>query len=193
MNNFEIYVDLDGVLADFDSEFIRRFNIKPDDAPKKGVNGATKEDEKRHRRYYNYNILHGEFFYSLGVLPGSQHMMQELAQYNPSILSATGTMHVDIVRGHKSKWVNKHFSGVNLKQIILVQRSKDKAQYAHPNAILIDDRSKSIDPWVAAGGIGILHTSPENTLREIREIMDNDSVEESMGFDLERLKKLSGI
>ena len=52
----------------------------------------------------------------------------------------------------------------------LVRKSNDKAAYAAPNHILIDDRSKSIQPWVAAGGIGILHTNAANTIRQLKEV-----------------------
>ena len=48
--------------------------------------------------------------------------------------------------------------------------AKDKAQYASPNAILIDDRSKAIDPWVDMGGIGILHTNTNNTIEQLKQI-----------------------
>jgi hypothetical protein len=45
-----------------------------------------------------------------------------------------------------------------------------KAEYAEPNAILIDDQPKSIDPFIAAGGIGILHTSAANTIKELKKL-----------------------
>ena len=35
-----------------------------------------------------------------------------------------------------------------------------------PN-ILIDDMDKYVDPWVAAGGIAIKHTSTNTTLQEL--------------------------
>ena len=35
--------------------------------------------------------------------------------------------------------------------------------------ILIDDTKKKLDPWIEAGGIGILHTSAASTISELKE------------------------
>ena len=66
---------------------------------------------------------------------------------------------------------SKHYPEV---ECIVVRKSPDKAQYAHPKAILIDDRMKSIEPWRAAGGIGILHTSAEDTIAQLQSIIGVD-------------------
>lgn len=52
----------------------------------------------------------------------------------------------------------------------VVTGSGDKAAFATPNTILIDDRTKSIHPWQAAGGIGILHKNARDTIAQLREI-----------------------
>ena len=46
----------------------------------------------------------------------------------------------------------------------------DKHEYAAPNHILIDDRDKAILPWREAGGIGILHTSANDTIAQLKEL-----------------------
>jgi len=46
--------------------------------------------------------------------------------------------------------------------------SKDKQNYLKDHDILIDDREQNIQRWVEAGGIGILHTSAENTIRQLQ-------------------------
>ena len=38
------------------------------------------------------------------------------------------------------------------------------------NSILIDDRKKKIDQWIAAGGIGILHTDAASTIEKLKEL-----------------------
>ena len=54
--------------------------------------------------------------------------------------------------------------------MIVVDGGKEKYQYAAPNHILIDDRLVSIEPWVNAGGIGILHTSAVDTIEQLKEL-----------------------
>ena len=39
--------------------------------------------------------------------------------------------------------------------------------FASPNSILIDDREDNIKGWIDAGGIGILHTSADNTINTL--------------------------
>ena len=38
------------------------------------------------------------------------------------------------------------------------------------NHILIDDRKDNIERWEAAGGIGILHTTTENTIACLKKL-----------------------
>ena len=69
--------------------------------------------------------------------------------------------------------MKKHF-GVNNARIYAVMR-KNKANFAkdgkdgRPN-LLIDDHAKNIDAFRKAGGLGIVHTSASNTIRELRKI-----------------------
>ena len=49
-----------------------------------------------------------------------------------------------------------------------------KAAFAHKKAVLIDDRDKNIDCWVEAGGIGILHTTADNTIKQLNDIINSD-------------------
>ena len=48
--------------------------------------------------------------------------------------------------------------------------AKFKAEYAGKNRILIDDRQDTIDRWNANGGIGILHTSTANTIKQLQKL-----------------------
>ena len=85
------------------------------------------------------------------------------------ILTACGYTPKD-AKEQKTAWFAEHYPQI---ECIVVAKSPDKAAYAHPYAILIDDRSKSIDPWVAKGGIGILHTSAEDTIAQLRAIVES--------------------
>jgi hypothetical protein len=45
-----------------------------------------------------------------------------------------------------------------------------KQLFAGENRILIDDLANTIDEWNAKGGIGILHTSAANTIKELKKL-----------------------
>ena len=67
----------------------------------------------------------------------------------------------------------KHFK-VSENRIYAVLR-KHKANFAkdgrdgRPN-LLIDDHSKNIDAFRKAGGLGIVHTSARNTIKELKKL-----------------------
>jgi hypothetical protein len=46
--------------------------------------------------------------------------------------------------------------------------SKDKQNYIKDKDILIDDCEQNIQRWEAEGGIGILHTSAEDTIQQLK-------------------------
>ena len=109
------------------------------------------------------------FFANLEVMPGAKRMFEKgnaMVSTDPKILTAP-ISNSSFCEPEKRQWVAKHF-GVPDSDIIVDQ---EKFKYAAPNHILIDDRRRSIDPWRAAGGIGILHTSPEDTLKQLEEII----------------------
>ena len=68
-----------------------------------------------------------------------------------------------------NKMEERHFPELD---VITVQNSAHKAIYANPNAILIDDRTHSIDPWRKAGGIGILFKDNSKTIKELNKILN---------------------
>jgi hypothetical protein len=88
-------------------------------------------------------------------------------KYNPEILTAAGNPAYG-AEEQKRRWV-PWVIGSDIK-VNVTRKSADKAQYATPNSILIDDQEKSIKPWIAAGGIGILHKSAASTIEELKKL-----------------------
>lgn len=68
----------------------------------------------------------------------------------------------------KADWVQTFAPerGRNAMLDIIIAPAHDKDFLAGPRRILIDDRQKNIDAWVAAGGIGILHAGDFAATRE---------------------------
>lgn len=161
---YKIFVDMDGVLADFEkgTEHIigeklvqKRYLTDPKyrAAMWKAVNKYTKEG--------------GEFWFDLDPLPDALQLWNYVKDHDSEILTATGDRH-DLVRKQKIKWISKYLgSGI---KVTTTKSGADKYKYAKENYILIDDQPKSIDPWIAAGGIGILHTSTAKTIKELKKL-----------------------
>ena len=62
------------------------------------------------------------------------------------------------------------FPLVALQKSLLLYPRHEKQLFAGENRILIDDLAKTIDEWNAKGGIGILHTSTANTIKELKKL-----------------------
>jgi len=66
----------------------------------------------------------------------------------------------------KHKWVKRELPGFHL----ILRSPEHKKDFAAPNSILIDDREDNIDSWKKAGGIGILHKSANETIKELKKL-----------------------
>lgn len=163
MNNYKTYCDLDGCLVDFCKQVQ---TIYPD-----FVEGGTEKNPKMDREMWKaisiYQKKGGKFWLDCDPMPDAMQLWNYLKPYNPEILTACGQAHFGAGQ-QKIEWVHTYF-GPDVK-VHLVEKSAHKAKFASPDAILIDDKMKSIEPWRAAGGIGILHTSAADTIRQLREL-----------------------
>lgn len=162
----EINCDMDGVLADFDCAVASVYGKPIGDTPlarREFWTWMAAYGKRGGRFYADLPVMH-----DASVLWSALHV---LASGIPVVIcSATG--HIQGVREQKLEWLKLHFGEAVARSARIVRNGKDKAQYASPTSLLIDDRQKVIDPWVAAGGIAILHTSAESTIRQLREMID---------------------
>lgn len=159
--SYDIYIDSDGVIADFDKKVIEILGGKRIHEVPKGRLWSSIE---------RYDKEVEPFFESLELMPGARRLV-DFARgnfENVKILTATGFTPANGGE-QKIRWYAKHFPGL---EVIVVKKSPDKAAYAHPKAVLIDDRSKSTDPWLSAGGIAILHTSVDNSIAVLKGLID---------------------
>lgn len=157
---YQIYQDLDGCLVAFNEFAETHMGINPYewDIDKK----AKSNFWKRVNRW----VKDGKpFFSAMELKSDAKTLWEYIEHYDPIILSATG--HIKNAEQEKREWIKRHIGERYSNTAILVKASQDKAEYATPYSILIDDRTKSIDPWVAKGGIGILHVSAEDTIEQL--------------------------
>jgi hypothetical protein len=136
---FELYLDLDGVFADFDGGFFKLSNGRwPHQVEKKVL----------------WSIINSvdEFFYELDLMKDAEHLWEYCKQYNPKFL--TGLPAKKNGREQKQKWVAEKF-GSEWETIVLPK--KEKQLHSGPNKVLIDDTMVNIEQWVSKGGHGIFH------------------------------------
>jgi hypothetical protein len=171
MSQYKIFVDLDGVLADFVKGVNRIMPIVH--------NTVIEHDEDEYDRNSEYRSLmwrtlwlyqnkhHGEMWYELDLMEDALDLWNYILPHDPQILSATGPTRYGAA-DQKFRWVAENLNPHTV--VNLTHKAAEKANHAAPNHILIDDKDRAIGPWVEAGGIGILHTSAENTIRQLKDL-----------------------
>ena len=159
--DYHLYVDLDGVLADLQSEIEDILDIKITTD-----NNGTDWDNAD-EIWNQLRELDEPDFSKLKKLPDADRLWNYVKPHKPEILTATGKPSGRNGR-QKREWVKRNLTGY--KTIHTVVASRLKAEFAWPDAVLIDDRMKSIGPWRKAGGIGILHTSAEDTIQQLKKL-----------------------
>lgn len=159
---YRIFVDLDGVLVNFIKTAVEITGINPETADKK-------DTYRFWARIQKHTAAGLPFFEKMEPMSDAHTLWNYIKPHNPTILSSTGERIVGAAE-EKREWVMRHLGGDAASKAVFTPSAKAKAQYAAPTHILIDDRAKAIDPWVAAGGVGILHRSANDTIKHLKEL-----------------------
>lgn len=141
-----IYLDMDGVIADFVKRYKELYHMLPREA----------EKSKKFDHFFDEFIASNQFA-TLDVMPGALDAIAFLRKLNvpTQILSSTANeKRYDAISKQKMIWLQTH--GITFTPNF-VPGKRHKYKYAAPDKIIIDDTESVIDDWRAAGGIGILH------------------------------------
>ena len=162
-----IYLDMDGVLADFERGVKELCGMEP--LSQNGKRRDQKQDDLMWER-----IRETEHFYDrLELMPGAKEMFDRIREkYGDRCEILTGIPRAErgIVTAEQDKrnWTRRMLS--DTVKVNAVFR-KDKQRYCGgPESVLIDDREKTIREWRELGGTGILHLSAEETLAELKRL-----------------------
>ncbi len=151
MSKYRIFCDLDGVIIDFNQGYKDLTNITLDKSEHRSDSKFWEPIEKA-----GY-----DFWANLKWMSDGHILWNFISPYNPTILSAPSRQVESRIGKHD--WVNRELPGTPL----ILRSAKHKKDFAEPDAILIDDRPENIEGWIQEGGIGILHTSAEETINEL--------------------------
>ena len=143
-----IYVDMDGVVADFDQFVLENLGRTFDH--KVGPKG---DDEM-----WNFLKSVPHLYRILKPTPYAHEIMDAAKATGSKVEMLTAIPRRTALPGaaqDKIDWMDEHFPNVKVN---IGPYSADKWQWAGPGDILIDDRTDNIKDWVEnGGGIGILH------------------------------------
>jgi len=158
-SSYKIYCDMDGVLVDFIGGLMETLNI-------------SREPFQDEIETF-LSTLEGssiDWWANLGWQEGGKKLWTLLRELNTEILTACPSqckMQPSVKKG-KKKWCKKNLkisSGIN------VTTRRGKVRFVAKDHILIDDYIKNINEWKRAGGIGIHHRTPQQTAKELKDII----------------------
>ena len=145
-----LYLDMDGVLADFNKEY-------------------TKFDpQKEDRKKFRDSVFNHKIFEKLDFMPDAQELLNyvsKLQDVNIEILTSMGThepKQANEAKTQKLKWLDMKNIPYRAN---FVHNKQEKAKYASFTSILVDDSAGCIGPFSDAGGHGILHSHSSETIR----------------------------
>lgn len=153
----QLYLDCDGVLADFVSYTKEHVfdGLKP---PEWELIHGTE-------RFWDVIGEHERLYYKLPLMTDAMVLYNAVKHLDPIIL--TGCHNGDFGRADKEDWVLEKFGA---HQRIITCESKDKAIYCKPGDVIVDDYPKHRSVWEAAGGIWIHHDNARDSIIELKKI-----------------------
>lgn len=154
---YQIYCDMDGVIADFEARFDHFFGVPP----------AEYEAKYGKRAFWNQidNNIGVKFWVGIPWMPDGHQLWDYIKKYNPTLLSSPSAS--ESSRLGKRLWVKNQLPGTKL----ILASPERKADQAGEGKILIDDRFEpNIRMWREKGGIGIHHKSAADTIAQLKEL-----------------------
>lgn len=198
MRDFAIYLDLDGVLANYDSGMVD-FGFEVDSSLKRSLNRSGSGHPLKRQMYER--IKGTAFYRHLPLMPGAVELYRACKEAEPIVLTAApkfGATEEDYYVNpfwlgaayHKRIWVETTLlpQVVGLDELtfslpsripisderFICTTSAQKWKFMHrkhaAHQILVDDRIANIEAWATAGGIGILHLDSTISIDALKEI-----------------------
>jgi hypothetical protein len=152
----KIYLDIDGVLADFRGQ-CEKFDC---------IKGTT----------VNWDIVHAngtEFWENIEWIEESKKFFSWLkklcAEENIELYTLTAVRSTDGKIG-RMNWMKNNL-GIDKHHLLIVNLGKEKGYYADPNSVLIDDYKKNCDLFIGAGGQAIKFDTPNQTQADLLKLI----------------------
>ena len=159
----EVFFDLDGVLADFDSQIERFFHQEPN----------AFWDSRGHKEAWSViKNIGAEFWIDMGLMPGSKQLWSYVKQSGclsgiitaPPKPSNIDMSYIKQVMKWKTQWVRNHWGS----ERVLFAYSGTKGKFAKPNRILIDDMDKNLTEWKNKGGIPVEFDNAQSVIKKLQ-------------------------
>jgi hypothetical protein len=148
----QLYLDCDGVLADFDKGATAVLGLPP------------KAFEARHGRgrFWAKLARAPDFYLGLPLLPDAMRLFAAVRHLDPIIL--TGLPQGNWAADQKVRWAARYFPGTR----IITTMARDKRNHGKTGDVLVDDMLRHAHLWEEMGGIFVHHKNVDVTLERLK-------------------------
>lgn len=150
-----VWLDMDGVLADFDKKAIEMFN---------GIDPEVFDITYGQDEFWRILNSNPNFFRELEPMEDAFELYNAVKNFKHGIITGI-PKDMDAGSNQKLEWAKQHFP---LIDTVICCRARHKNEYCIPGDILIDDRSVYIKQWVSVGGYYILHKTAKKSIWQLR-------------------------
>ncbi len=156
-----LFLDCDGVLADFDEGARQLLGMSP----------AAFEAKHGRREFWRRIATASNFYGTLPEMPDARQLFDAVAHLQPTIL--TGLPIGNWAAPQKIAWAATHFPGVP----IITCMARDKHKHMAAGDVLIDDRENHRAAYENAGVVFVHHRDAADSLNQLAAIFPSVSAE----------------
>lgn len=149
----QLYVDMDGVIADFDTHYFNTF----------GVRACKIADDVDWAKVRSVP----DFYKNIPLMPDFNELWEYIKHFYPIVLTGVPSVQVPEAADNKRWYILNRVSPMTK---VICCPSKEKYLHAKPGDVLIDDWDRYRHLWEGEGGIWITHTSAAATIERLREL-----------------------
>lgn len=158
----QLFIDLDGVLSDFDGHYEKLFGVRPN------------QDTYEPSNLWDNIRANKTFYRDQPMITDAEELWEGALEIHPNPIVLTGVPYsIPNVEAQKEAWVSEHL-GPNVK--VICCRSTDKCLHGKLADVLVDDRLKYSKFWKEMGGVFVLHTSAKASLQRLRWLYKGSSI-----------------
>lgn len=165
MTERQLYLDCDGVLADFERGSAAILGMPP------------KAYQARHGpgKFWQQLARAADFYAELPMLPDAKELFDAVRHLDPIIL--TGMPRGKWAADQKRRWAARHFPRTRIITCMAV----DKRNHCRSGDVLVDDTLKHRHLWEEAGGIFIHHKTARDSIEQLAAYFPIGSVRRKAG------------
>jgi 5'(3')-deoxyribonucleotidase len=152
-----LFLDADGVLANFDQGARSLLGMRPKEFITKHGRGTFWKRLAKAKNFYG----------TLPEMPDAQVLFDAVKHLKPTIL--TGLPLGNWAAPQKVEWAAEHFPAVP----IITCMARDKHKHMKPGDVLVDDREKHRPAYEEAGVVFIHHRNAKDSLRQLAKFFES--------------------